>query len=330
MHKEVFMICVFLFSVLVLLGLNAVCILFSGGAPTLMLNGFELPGIIAILAVLLFLSGYGKDFCTLFTSAAKCKALSLEKIRRAEHALDFAIKALFYICFFFVLAATAYYYINLDILQAMGPNLATIICSVFYMVMLDALLVTCKAALRKQAVCVMAEETVSGAVQKADAKTLVLSIVKTLCALLVIAGMTVVIMLSHTINLQKNFTFTVSWLFDIPSLLYLALHCVLLIVISGNGKLLCKSFAAVFTHKTVTESERSLYLNAVSSFRVMLICAGVEATLIGFAAVLTNLENRFYLGRNTYVALLPSFYAAILCLVLLVHQAKVAGLESEA
>ena len=60
------MIIQFLLSFLVITGFNVICMLLSGGPSWGLVNGFELPGIIIILALVLFLSGYGKAFCIIF------------------------------------------------------------------------------------------------------------------------------------------------------------------------------------------------------------------------------------------------------------------------
>ncbi len=313
----------FLLSFLTVLGVNMLCTFWSGAAPTVLLNGFELPGIIIIFAVLLFLSGYGKDFCRIFATSKKIKNLPLEKIRRTENSIDFAMKALFYVCLFFMIVAAAYFYINIDERKAMGPNLATVICSLFYMVMLDSVLIVCKAAFRKQAVSVMAEECVPKAKGRNNPKNVVLGAVKVLCAVSVIIGMSVAIILSHTKNLQQDFLFSIKWLFYAPSLIYLAVHGFILILLSGNFTLFFKSFRAVFAKEKITEGQKSLYQNAVATFRGLLICGGMQCTLVGFIGVLTNLTNRAVLGANVYVAMIPAFYSIIFCLALLIHQSKI-------
>ena len=60
------MIIQFLLSFVVVTAVDVFCILLSGGTIQGLVNGFELPGIIIILALVLFLSGYGKSFCIIF------------------------------------------------------------------------------------------------------------------------------------------------------------------------------------------------------------------------------------------------------------------------
>ena len=56
------MIIQFLLSFVVVTAVDFFCMLLSGGTIECLVNGFELPGIIIILTLVLFLSGYGKSF----------------------------------------------------------------------------------------------------------------------------------------------------------------------------------------------------------------------------------------------------------------------------
>ena len=69
------MIIQFLLSVLVTFGVDVFCMYCSGGYIEGFINGFEFPGLVLILAGLLFISGYGKDFCRIFSSPGKAKKL---------------------------------------------------------------------------------------------------------------------------------------------------------------------------------------------------------------------------------------------------------------
>ena len=67
------MIIEFLLSFLVLGLTAAMCSLTSGGFVWEFLEPVLLPGIIVILALMIFLSGYGKSFLKIFSSSKRIK-----------------------------------------------------------------------------------------------------------------------------------------------------------------------------------------------------------------------------------------------------------------
>ena len=320
------MIIQFLLSFLVITGFNVICMLLSGGPWWGLVNGVELPGIIFILALVLFLSGYGKAFCVIFCSRSKLKKLSLDQLRQSEKSLDFAIRALLYICLFFMLVAASMFYINFDYRTTLGPNLATIIGSLHYMLYLDTILITIKSSLKKQIISFMTEEGEVTPVEKTSAKKVVLSILKTLCVLVVIIAVDWGVIFSHTAN---NWKPSLLAFLDLPSVFYLIIGAVPLMLVSANFTVFGKAVASVFKNKKITVSEKNLYENAVSTLRQILLFIGIQGTLIGFISILMNLEDRSVLGLNMMVAAIVTYYAIIVCALLLVVESRIHNLCEE-
>ena len=323
------MIIQFLLSFVVVTAVDIFCLLLRGGTIQGLVNGFELPGIIIILALVLFLSGYGKSFCVIFSSRSKLKKLSLDQLRQSEKSLDFAIRALLYICLFFMLVAASMFYINFDYRMAMGPNLATVIGSVYYMLFLDTILITLKGRLKKQIISFMAEDGEVVQSQKTPGKKIVQSVVKTVCVLVLIIAVAWGILFYHVTNLQEYWKPSLLSFVDLPSALYLILGGVPLMLVSSNFTVFGKALAAVFKNKKITVTEKNLYENAVSTLRQILIFIGVQGTLIGFIGILFNLENREVLGINMMVAAIVSYYAIIICALLLVVESRIHKLCEE-
>ncbi|MBR4789569.1 MAG: hypothetical protein IK024_01610 [Treponema sp.] len=323
------MIIQFLLSFAVITVVNVLCMLLSGGPWWGLVNGVELPGIIFILALVLFLSGYGKSFCIIFSSRSKLKKLSLDQLRQSEKSLDFAIRALLYICLFFMLVAASMFYINFDYRTTLGPNLATIIGSLHYMLYLDTILITIKSSLKKQIISFMTEEGEVLPVKKTSAKKVVLSILKTLCVLVVIIAVTWGVIFSHTANMQDNWKPSLLAFLDLPSVFYLIIGAVPLMLVSANFTVLVKALVAVFKNKKITVTEKNLYENAVSTLRQILLYIGVQGTLIGFISILMNLEDRSVLGLNMMVAAIVTYYAIIVCALLLVVESRIHNLCKE-
>ena len=323
------MIIQFLLSFLVITGVDVLCMYFSGGTINGLVNGFELPGIILILALVLFLSGYGKAFCLIFCPPSKLKKLSLEELRNSEKSIDFAIKALLYVCLFFMLVAASMFYINFDYRMTLGPNLATIIGSVYYMVYLDTILITLKGSLKKKIISFMAEEAEIEQRQKTPAKEIVKNLVKTLCVIVLIVAVAWGILAFHVTNIQEYWKPSVMAFVDLPSALYLILGAIPLMLISSNFVTFGKALAAVFKNKKITVTEKNLYENAVSTLRLILFFIGIQGTLIGFVSILFNLENRAFLGINMMVASIVTYYAIIVCAILLLVESRVRTLCKE-
>ena len=323
------MIIQFLLSFVVVTAVDIFCIRLSGGTIQGLVNGFELPGIIIILALVLFLSGYGKSFCVIFSSRSKLKGLSLEELRRSEKSLDFAIRALVYICLFFMLVAASMFYMNFDYRMALGPNLATVIGSVYYMLFLDTILITLKGSLKKQIINFMAEEGEVVQAQKTPGKTIVKSVVKTVCVLLLIVAVAWGILFYHVTNLQENWKPSLLSFTDLPSALYLIFAGVPLMLVSANFTVFGKALTAVFKNKKITVSEKNLYENAVSTLRQILLFTGIQGTLIGFIGILFNLEDRSALGLSMMIACIVTYYAIIAGALLLVVESRIHKLCEE-
>lgn len=108
------MIIEFLLSFLLLCITASVCSLTSGGLIWELVDYALLPGILLILALMIVLSGYGKSFVKVFQSAKKIKSTSLAELKKTEASLDYAFKALGFICTFLMLISGIYFYLNFD------------------------------------------------------------------------------------------------------------------------------------------------------------------------------------------------------------------------
>lgn len=325
------MILTLIFSVLVTFGLDWLCMILSGGTISGLINGYELPGIIVILAGLIFLSGCGKDFCRIFRGSSSLQKLDLAELRKTEKSLDFANKIVFYICLFFILIGGIFFYLNIDFRTSLGPNLATILGSLLYMSFLISIFITLKAKLRTKIIYVMAEEVPEAGTNKTTrpAKAIIKTIIQIVIALAVIIAMTIAVLFFHVSNEQEAVTINPLMFIDFPSFLYIFLVAFILLALSGNLKNFFKAFGAVFKKAKISVSQKNLYENAISSFRQIMIMTGIRGSVIGFTGILYNLSDRSALGINMFVAMIPAFYAIIICTVLMVVEARVSSLVEE-
>lgn len=93
------MIIEFILSFLVLCTTATVCSLSSGGYVVEFLEPVLLPGIVAILVLMISISGYGKSFLKIFTTSKKINETDLSGLKKIETALNYSFKALALICF---------------------------------------------------------------------------------------------------------------------------------------------------------------------------------------------------------------------------------------
>ena len=325
------MIFTLILSVILAFGLDWACMILSGGTISGLINGYELPGIIVILAGLIFLSGCGKDFCRIFRGSSSLQKLDLAELRKTEKSLDFANKIVFYICLFFILIGGIFFYLNIDFRTSLGPNLATILGSLLYMSFLISIFITLKAKLRTKIIYVMAEEVPEAGTNKTTrlAKAIIKTIIQIVIALAVIIAMTIAVLIFHVSNEQEAVTINPLMFIDLPSFLYIFLVAFILLALSGNLKNFFKAFGAVFKKAKISVSQKNLYENAIVSLRQIMIMTGIRGSIIGFTGILFNLTNRAALGINMFVAMIPALYAIIICAVLMVFEARVECLIEE-
>lgn len=327
------MIIEFILSTCVVFALSWLCAIISGGALSNLIMLPEIPGIILILACSLILSGYGKAFCRIFCSRSKLNYSSALELKETENALSFACKALFYICLFFMLTGIMYYYLGMYDRNAQGPNLATVLLSGFYFLFALMILVTLKSKVKAliiksmngDAAAESSENSAGDGEPKASKKALkclsYLFYAALIVFLCVIVAKTTIIKSQDRVA-NPFYPETFSDFMNLPAIIWLLPPVLALLAISGNLKLFFDAIKSAFANQQKTFAEKLLYINAVQTCRVLLISLGISSTLNGTVGALTNLENASMLGTNIFVALLPSFYALILCVLLLAVEAR--------
>lgn len=316
------MIIEFLLSILVLCITATMCSLTSGGLIWELVDYALLPGILLILALMIFLSGYGKDFIMIFQTSNKNKGLA--ELKKTEASLDYAFKALCFICSFFMLISGMYFYLNFDETNTLGINLATLLLSFFYLSFFGMIFITLKAKLRTNIIKYMAEEnTYANAEIVVSGKKIAQNIVKIFVSLAFLIGLYLLIIHFSMANLTDSEPLSFYYLRDIPGIIYIFIPTLLLLIISGNFKSFFGALNFVIKNRKLSVTQKSISLNAISTLRMLLILEGIMATLGGFIGMLFNLEDRSMLGINFSVACVPMIYALLLNLILLPVESKV-------
>ena len=318
------MIIELLLSFLILCITATMCSLTSGGLIWELVDYALLPGILLILALMIFLSGYGKSFIRIFQSSKKIKNTSLVELKKTEASLDYAFKALGFICAFLMLISGIYFYLNFENTNTLGVNLATILLSFFYLSFLGMIFITLKGKLRSTIIRFMAEEnTCENDKTAASGKKLALSIVKIFVSLAFIIGLFFLIIHFSMLNLTDKNPLSFYFLRDLPGIIYIFIPTFLLLLVSDNFKSFFSALSFVAKNQKLSVTQKAISINAISTLRIIILLEGIMTTLGGFIGILFNLEDRSMLGLNFTVACVPMIYALLINLILLPVESKV-------
>ena len=317
------MIIEFILSLLLLSCTSIICSYTSGGFIIQLIEPVLLPGLLLILALMIFLSGYAKAFVRIFLPAKKIKNLELSELKKTETSITFAFNTLIFISCFFTLISGIYFYLNFDDIQTLGPNLATVICSVFYLSFFGMILITLKGKIKRNIISFMAEETEVENTTSLTKKQAALRLVKILITLALIVSLYLLIIFASTVNNSEREPLSFYYLRDLPGIIYIFLPTFLLLAISGNFKNFFRAVSFVIKNQRLSVSQKALSLNAITTLRAIMLLEGVMTTLNSFMGILCNLEDRTALGNNFTVACVPLIYALLINIILLPVESKI-------
>lgn len=317
------MIIEFLLSLLVLCLTSCLCILTSGGLIRELFEPALLIAVPGILAVMIFLSGYGKSFIKIFYTPKKIKNTELSELKKIDSALGFALRALIFICCFIMLISTIYFYLNFDETQTLGFNLSVLIVSILYMTFFGMLILTLKGKNKTRIIRFMADETEQEKPDSISKKQRVLSVCKILISLVLIIGLYYLIIFTSTVNHSGQEPLSLYYLTDIPGLIYIFIPPFLLLAISGNFKNFFKALKYAATNTKLTVSQKAVSIHTIQLLGKILLLEGIMSALSGYLGILYNLADRSMLGINYSVACVPLIYALIINLILLPVESKI-------
>lgn len=310
-----------------LLSLVPICIstvlatLTSGGTLFGILDYISFIGVLLLFSVAIFISGYGKTFCRIFSTRKKFKALDLQELQKTDLALELGSKILFYTAVLIPILTLIYtlanYYKTPETLQHMGPNCAVLILSILYLSLFEMIIVTLKAKVRKSVILYMADETekTASTAQKSSNIKMILGVILFL-AVCILYGW-----ISGIYAWGKGPL--VSLIFDIPFMVIMIIYVLPLVAISENFGLLFRSIKTIFTGQEISVSQKNLYLNAVKTTVTLNWYGAFSGAACGWIGMLMNLEDASALPANLAVSLIPFFYATCLNLFLLLVEIRI-------
>ena len=295
-----------------------------------MLYILDLPsfaGVLLIFAISIILSGYGKVFCSIFSSHKKFAVFDFQQLKKADEALDFSIKLLFYSAILIPVLILIYTLSNASkseyFFSHLGLNCAVLLLSLLYLSLLEMILITAKAKIRKSSVLFMAEdfqqnESKQDSKQKAGVKS-------------VFKNITGFVLLAAVFTAYGFFSGVYSWgsgnvifaIIDLPSIMIQIFFVLPLIAISGNFSILFKGLKSAFCGIKIDLKSKNLFQNALKSAMSLNWCSCFATVICSAVCILGGLSDLSKLSANLAVGFIPFFYVACVNLVLLFAEIKV-------
>lgn len=321
------MIFSFVFSFILILLITFLAVGVSGGSLLYILDLPSFAGVLLIFAISIILSGYGKVFCSIFSSHKKFAAFDFQQLKKADEALDFSIKLLFYSAILIPVLILIYTLSNASkseyFFSHLGLNCAVLLLSLLYLSLLEMILITAKAKIRKSSVLFMAEDfqqndSKQESKQKADVKS-------------VFKNITGFVLLAAVFTAYGIFSGVYSWgsgnvifaIIDLPSIMIQIFFVLPLIAISGNFSILFKGLKSAFCGIKIDLKSKNLFQNALKSAMSLNWCSCFATVICSAVCILGDLSDFSKLSANLAVGFIPFFYVACVNLVLLFAEIKV-------
>lgn len=319
------------FSFILILLITFLALGVSGGSLLYILDLPSFVGVLLIFAISIILSGYGKVFCSIFSSNKKFAAFDFQQLKQADEALDFSIKLLFYSAILIPVLILIYTLSNASkseyFFSHLGLNCAVLLLSLLYLSLLEMILITAKAKIRKSSVLFMAEdfqqndskqESKQESKQKADVKS-------------VFKNITGFVLLAAVFTAYGIFSGVYSWgsgnvifaIIDLPSIMIQIFFVLPLIAISGNFSILFKGLKSAFCGIKIDLKSKNLFQNALKSAMSLNWCSCFATVICSAVCILGDLSDFSKLSANLAVGFIPFFYVACVNLVLLFAEIKV-------
>lgn len=315
------------FSFVLILLITFLAVGVSGGSLLYILDLPSFVGVLLIFAISIILSGYGKVFCSIFSSHKKFAAFDFQQLKKADEALDFSIKLLFYSAILIPVLILIYTLSNASkseyFFSHLGLNCAVLLLSLLYLSLLEMILITAKAKIRKSSVLFMAEDFQQNdskqySKQKADVES-------------VFKNITGFVLLAAVFTAYGIFSGVYSWgsgnvifaIIDLPSIMIQIFFVLPLIAISGNFSILFKGLKSAFCGIKIDLKSKNLFQNALKSAMSLNWCSCFATVICSAVCILGDLSDFSKLSANLAVGFIPFFYVACVNLVLLFAEIKV-------
>lgn len=296
----------FLFSVLGIIPILLLSRITSGGLICFY-NPIGFVLFIVTTIPILLISGLLRDFIkVLFSSKTKIKSFTYIELKNSYEAVNLVIATFLILGLFLSLSSAVALIFNWDNLQFAGPNLFSLLTSLYYAFLLSFILIPVDLQLKLLLLSYMDEESEVEESLHAHNPTSSFILIKVFSIIFLIALPFVYLML--LLKNEKEIFFP----FNLLSILLLVLTSVLVLFSSGAfSTLIIKKGAS---HSLLTIQKKS---SVLKNFVIALIFASVFLCMDGSISILNNLEDKKFLVPTLYISFLPMFYSLGISLLLL-------------
>lgn len=317
----------FLLSFILAGATATICSMTSGGIMWNIVNTSFFPGLLLILAIMVFLAGHRKAFLRVLDGPKKFRNYGLKDLKDMELSISFAFKSLLYICLFYLLISSIYFYLNFENTQTLGVNLAAVMYAVFNFAFFGLIMITIKGKLKAKIIAFMAEpETSEEKPQRPAGKEIFLQTAKIIVCLALIVGVYLFIIYHDIRNESHEEPLSFYYMRDIPGLTYIFIPTFLFLTISGNFKNFFAALKSTFRNERISVTKKAISVNAVETLRMLFLLEGIMCAVCGYIGMLFNLEDRSMLGINFAIASVPLIYGLLFNLVMLPVESKLSRL----
>lgn len=303
----------FIFSIITSLGFMWIWTMVSGGYVQ-NYSYFLYLFMLGCCIPFIFMKSNFKSLKLLFSKKKNFDLISIEQCKKFEYFISFIIKIQFLFALMFMGIASINFFSNLDNLQYLGPNLATIIEAPLFACVITIILLPLKTRSKNYTISLMQEKNN----ELKSSNKIIIPIIKIIMIII-----WVIFCLFLIYNIFTKGHISLLSLFDLPAFLLVFLFFSSYLLISGSTKIFINAIVSTLTNDKISVSEKAKYQNTIQGLIKSQLCVGGMSFLSACLCMLFNLEVKECLGPNYNVAILGFLYSIFVSIILLVINAVI-------
>lgn len=284
-------------------------IIFVSGGSVFMFNPVLWLSLILIIAIVLWATGYIKDFGLVFTTKKYLKKQGLTKLQNTSESILLAIQTVLTISVAISIASFTFILFNIEDTNRLGPKFATLLDALCCGLTISIILVPLQCKI-KQYIFAYMKESENWNTSHKDCLTTIHnpklhSIIKLLCFIILLCLF--IFTFSKLFFTDGN---SVPHFFDITSIVIILMFFLQGLFVSGSFTKISSLISESFKEDILTTNKQS-YATIIDCLSKSILYGGIFATVMELISTLCYLENQNALINNLYVSCLPLIYALI-------------------